>query len=272
MKITVSLISLTIFCLILGGLCLAQEEKIKENWDKFKEVWNEVYEYMSEQEDDQPAVPFPFGPMRYKPIKDEELKLYAKVGKLLEKADLLKDEEDLDDVAFGIKKFFKLGISKSGGGMGIIRIIAPGQDRENPSQAFSDLKEALEELKDGDKDALKDIKKSLKILDERFEEMDHFKLQRVLRLTEALVLGQDFPEKPKPSAELTRRIGELIKRLAHEDFRERDKAEDELRNIGELAESALRKALEETKDAEVKTRIERLLGEEEKEEDEEDEE
>lgn len=275
MKLIKGLICIGIFCLILGSFTYAQEEKLKENWDQFKKVWNEVYEHMTEQKDEQPANPFNLGGGQYKMIKDKELKLYAEVGQLLEKAGLLKSDDDLDEVTYGIKKLFKIGTAKSSGGLGNILVQVagpggPGGQRENPAEAYKKLKEALEELKGGDKDSLNDIKKSLKTLKAFKEDTGHFKKQRVLRLIEALVLGQNYPEKPKPSAELEKKIQELVKKLGNENFKERDNAEKELREMGELAESVLKKALNETKDTEVKTRIQRLLGEgEEEEEDEE---
>jgi RNA polymerase sigma factor (sigma-70 family) len=65
----------------------------------------------------------------------------------------------------------------------------------------------------------------------------------------------------KPAAAVDRdRLGRLVKALDADAFDDREKATDELARLGAAAEPALRKALEGAPSAEVKQRVELLLG------------
>lgn len=66
---------------------------------------------------------------------------------------------------------------------------------------------------------------------------------------------------PKIADATLARAGALIRDLGHEDWKRREKATAELKSLGELARGVLQEALKQTEDAEVKKRIEGILGE-----------
>jgi hypothetical protein len=66
---------------------------------------------------------------------------------------------------------------------------------------------------------------------------------------------------PKITDSTLARIGTLLRDLGNDDWKTREKASAELKSLGELAKPSLQEALKQTEDAEVKRRIEQLLGE-----------
>lgn len=65
---------------------------------------------------------------------------------------------------------------------------------------------------------------------------------------------------PKITDATLARIGALIRNLGAEDWKTREKASAELKGLGELAKPSLQEALKQSEDAEVKRRLEQLLG------------
>ena len=65
---------------------------------------------------------------------------------------------------------------------------------------------------------------------------------------------------PKITDSTLARIGTLLRDLGNDDWKTREKASAELKSLGELAKPSLQEALKQTEDAEVKRRIEQLLG------------
>ncbi|RBP40603.1 hypothetical protein DES53_108310 [Roseimicrobium gellanilyticum] len=66
---------------------------------------------------------------------------------------------------------------------------------------------------------------------------------------------------PKIAEATLARVGQLIRDLGHDDWKVREKATGELRLLGELAKPSLQEAFKQSEDAEVKRRIETVLGE-----------
>jgi len=66
---------------------------------------------------------------------------------------------------------------------------------------------------------------------------------------------------PKITDTTLNRMAQLIRELGNEDWKVRERATGELKNLGEIARSALQEAFKQSEDAEVKHRIEDLLGE-----------
>ena len=66
---------------------------------------------------------------------------------------------------------------------------------------------------------------------------------------------------PKIADTTLNRMAQLIRELGNDEWKVREKASGELRNLGEIARSALQEAFKQSEDAEVKHRIEDLLGE-----------
>lgn len=66
---------------------------------------------------------------------------------------------------------------------------------------------------------------------------------------------------PKLSDVTLARIGQLIRDLGHEEWKTREKATGELKTLGEMARSSLQEAFKQSEDAEVKHRVEVILGE-----------
>lgn len=66
---------------------------------------------------------------------------------------------------------------------------------------------------------------------------------------------------PKISDATLARMGQLIRELGHDDWKVRERASGELKTLGEMARTSLQEAFKQSDDAEVKHRVEVILGE-----------
>lgn len=66
---------------------------------------------------------------------------------------------------------------------------------------------------------------------------------------------------PKISDATLARMGQLIRDLGHDDWKIREMASGELKTLGEMARTSLQEAFKQSEDAEVKHRVEVILGE-----------
>ncbi len=83
--------------------------------------------------------------------------------------------------------------------------------------------------------------------------------RRVARLVLALESGADYPAPVRPSDELRARVARLVDAMGSDDPAERDRAYDELVEIGEAAVPQLEEASK-SDDAEIRARARKLLG------------